>query len=139
MGIAAVILAILAIVCALFATFLFGTLGGIIAGAVAVIAIVLAILKRRKDGRGGIAGIVVAALAILLAFSMTSVWNNAFRELNRKAAELKPDGLWARVTVDNNGGLMGIINQLPRDEASLNAFVEEMNELNKLSGGTSGK
>jgi hypothetical protein len=27
---------------------------------------------------------------------------------------------------------MGIINKLPQDEASMNALIEEMNELNKI-------
>ena len=50
------------------------------------------------------------------------------------SVEFKPDGLWAQVTENNNGGLMGIINNLPKDEASLNALVEEMNELNNMQG-----
>ena len=48
--------------------------------------------------------------------------------------EVKPDGLWAQASEDASGGLMGIINKLPQDEASLNALMEEMNELNKLTG-----
>lgn len=31
-----------------------------------------------------------------------------------------------------NHGLMGIIGKLPKDVASLNALMDEMNELNKL-------
>ena len=133
MSILAVILGILAVACAFFATALFGTTGGIIAGVLAVVAIVLGILKRKKEGKGGIPAIVIGALAVILAFSMTSMWSNAFKELHQKAVELKPDGLWAQASENTNGGLMGIISQLPTDEASLNAFVEEMNELNKLT------
>ena len=29
--------------------------------------------------------------------------------------------------------MMGIVRNLPKDEASLNALIEEMNELNKAS------
>ena len=133
MGILGVILGILAVVCALLATFLFGTTGGIIAGVLAVIAILLGILKRRKDKKGGIAAIVIAVLAIILAFAMTNVSSQMFDELHKKAVELKPDGLWAQVSENTNSGFMGIISKLPQDEASLNALVEEMNELNKLS------
>ena len=133
MSILAVILGILAVACAFFATALFGTTGGIIAGVLAVVAIVLGILKRKKEGKGGIPAIVIGALAVILAFSMTSMWSNAFKELHQKAVELKPDGLWAQASENTNGGLMGIISQLPTDEASLNAFVKEMNELNKLT------
>ena len=134
MGILAVILGLLAIVCSLLATALFGTTGGIITAVLAAVAIVLGILKRKKDKKGGIPAIVIGILAAILAFSMTSMWSNAFKELHQKAVEFKPDGLWAQVSENTDGGMMGIISQLPTDEASLNAFVEEMNELNKLTG-----
>ena len=133
MGILAVILGLLAVACSFLVTALFGTTGGIIAGVLAAVAIILGILKRKKDGKGGIPAIVIGALAVILAFSMTSMWSNAFKELHQKAVELKPDGLWAQASENTNGGLMGIISQLPTDEASLNTFVEEMNELNKLT------
>ena len=134
MGILAVVLGLLAIVCSFLATVLFGTTGGIITAVLAAAAIVLGILKRKKDKKGGIPAIVIGILAVILAFSMTSMWSNAFKELHQKAVEYKPDGLWAQVSENTDGGLMGIISQLPTDEASLNAFVEEMNELNKLTG-----
>jgi hypothetical protein len=99
----------------------------------AVIAIALAVFKRVKTKNGGIAGIIVSALAIILAFSMAGFWSNSFKELHNKAVELKPDGLWAQASEDSTSGLMGIFNKLPQDEASLNALVDEMNELNKLT------
>jgi len=43
------------------------------------------------------------------------------------------DGLWAQASEDSTNGLMGIFNKLPKDEASLNALVDEMNELTKLT------
>ena len=133
MGILGVILGIAAVVCALLGTFLFGTTGAIIAAVLAAAAIVLAFLKRKKDGKGGIVGIVIGVLAVILAFSMNSTWSNAFKELHKKAMELKPDGLWAQVSEDTSNGLMGIIKKLPTDEATMNALVDEMNELNKLT------
>ena len=126
MGMLGVILGIAAVVCALLGTFLFGTTG-------AIIAAVLAFLKRKKDGKGGIAAIAIAVVAVILAFSMSSTWSNAFKELHKKAVEYKPDGLWAQVSEDTNNGLMGIIKNLPTDEATMNALVDEMNELNKLT------
>jgi len=132
MGIAAVILGIIAIGLAFFATALFGITGGIIAGVLAAVAIILGILKKKKEGKGGIAGIVIGVLAVIMAFAMTNTWSAAFRELHDKAVQYKPDGLWAQVSENTNGGLMGIVSQLPRDEASLNAFMEEMEELNKI-------
>ena len=133
MGILGVIVGILAVVCALLATFLFGITGGIIAAALAVVAIVLGILKRSKDKRGGIAAIVIAVLAVILAFAMTNTWSNAFKELHNEAVELMPEGLWAQASEDTNHGMMGIVNRLPTDEASLKALADEMNELNKLT------
>lgn len=134
MGILAVILGILAVVCAIIATFLFGTGGGVVAGLLAVGAIVLGVLKRRKDKKGGIAAIVIGVLAIIMAFGLTNVWSGVFSGLHNKAVEYKPDGLWAQVSENTNGGMIGIISKLPTDEGSMNAFIDEMNELNKLTG-----
>ena len=133
MGVVGAILGILAVLVAVLATFLFGTTGAIIAAVLAAVAIVLAILKRKKDGKGGIAAIVIGALAIILAFSMSSAWSKVFSEVHTKAVEFKPDGLWAQASENTSGGLMGIISNMPQDEASMNALVEEMNELNKLT------
>lgn len=132
MGIAGVLLGIVAAICALLATFLFGTAGGVAAGVLGIVAIVLGFLKHRRDRKGGVAAIVVGALSILLAFSLTSTWSSMFAKLHNKALELKPDGLWAQVSADTNGGIMGVIKNLPQDEATMNALVEEMDELNKL-------
>lgn len=132
MGILAVILAIVAVLCALMATLLFGTTGGIITAVVAVVAIALAVFKRIKTKKGGIAAIVISVLAVILAISMTSTTSAAFKSLHEKAVEFKPDGLWAQVSENYNSGMMGIIKNLPKDEASMNALVDEMNELNKI-------
>ena len=63
---------------------------------------------------------------------MVGTMSNMFKELHTKALELMPDGLWAKVSEKTDGGIMGLINNLPRDEASLDALIEEMNELNKM-------
>lgn len=132
MGILAVILSLLAVVCALLATMLFGTTGGIIAGVLAAVAIALGVYKRVKDKKGGIAAIVIGAIAVVLAFSMTNVTTTMFKTLHEKALQYKPDGLWAQVSENTTGGVMGIVKNLPQDEATLNALVDEMNELNKI-------
>ncbi len=131
MGIGGVILGILAIGCAFLATFLFGTTGGIIAGVLGAAAVVLGILKRKKDKKGGIAAMIIGAVAIVMAIVMVGAVSNMFSQLHAKALEYKPDGLWAKA--DNyNGGVWGLINNLPRDEATLNALLDEMNELNSM-------
>ena len=133
MGIIGVILAILAVVCAAVATLLFGTGGGILAAVLAVVAIILGILKKKKDGKGGVAAIVIGVLAVLMAFGLTGFWSKSFSEIHQKAIEYKPDGIWAQVSEETNGGLVGILKNLPTDENSINALVEEMNELTKLN------
>ena len=134
MGIAAVILGLLGILLALLATFLFGTVGGVIAGALGVLAIVLGFLKRRRDQKGGIPAIVIGTLALILAFAMTSVWSGMFEIVHEQALKYKPDGLWAQVSEDANSGIMGLVSRMPKDdEATMQALVDEMNELSKLA------
>ena len=132
MGVLSLILAIVALVCAFLATFLFGTAGGIAVGVLAVVAAVLGIVKRKRDKKGGIASIVIGAIAIVLAIALTGMWSGMFRELHNKAVEYKPDGLWAQVSEKTDGGIVGILSRMPRDEAGLNALVDEMNELNAI-------
>ena len=134
MGILAVVIGILGIGCSLFATFLFGTVGGIIAGVLGAAAIVLSYLKAKNTGKGGKVGLAIGALAITLAIMVTGIWSRAFTDLHNKALESKPDGLWAQVTEDANGGLMGIVKNLPEGEASLDALMNEMSELNVSVG-----
>lgn len=133
MGVLGVILGILALLCAVMATFLFGTVGGVVAGVLAVGAVVLGFLKRNKQGKGGMPAIIIGIIAVILAVSLTNTWSMVFSEMHHKAVELKPDGLWAQVSEDVSGGVVGLINNLPKDEATLNALVEEMDELNKLA------
>ena len=97
-----------------------------------VLAISLGILKRRKEQKGGIAAIVNAVLAVIMALGLNSLWSNVFKEVHNKAVECKPDGLWAQASEDTNSGLVSIIKKLSRDEANVNALVEELNELDKL-------
>ena len=90
-------------------------------------------MKRAKDKKGGIAAIVIGLLAVVMAFGVTNVWSNMFKRLHEKAVEYKPDGIWAQVSEEADGGLMGILSKVPQDEAGLNALIDEMNELNKMS------
>ena len=117
----------------MLATFFFGTVGGIVAGALGAAAIVLSYLKAKNTGRGGKVGLAVGALAIILAFMVTGIWSKAFTDLHTKTLESKPDGLWAQVE-DTNGGLFGIVKNLPQGEASLDALMNEMTELDKGAG-----
>lgn len=113
---------------------MFGTIGGIAAGVLAAAAVVLGILKRKKDRKGGIASIVIGALAIILTVVMMDVSSNIFKILHEKAVELKPDGLWAQVSEDVHGGMMELAGRLPKDQAGLDALLKEMQELEQMSG-----
>ncbi len=70
--------------------------------------------------------------AFILIFPLNNTRSAAFTELHNKALKYNLDGLWAQISEDTTNGLMGIINKLPQDEASINALMDEMNELNKL-------
>ena len=134
MGILGFIFGLLAVAGAVFLTFLFGTVGCVIVGVLALVAFILGIVKRKKDGKGGISSIVVGVVAVILAFILTGLWSNMFSELHEKALEYKPDGLWAQAPDDVDHGLMGVVSQLPMDDDSMNAFIEEMNELVAYTG-----
>ena len=62
---------------------------------------------------------------------MTHTTSTMFKTPHEKAVEFKPNGLRAPVFEDCNNSMMGIVKKLPKDEATLNAPVEEMNEPNK--------
>ena len=55
------------------------------------------------------------------------------RGFEKTAAELKPDGLWAQISMDTNGGLIGVAKSLPQDEATLNQLMDEMNQLSQMN------
>ena len=133
MGILAVILAILAVLCAAMGTLLLGIGGVILAVLLAIAAIVLAIMKRRKDNNGGIPAILIAALAIIMAFGMNSTWKSFYQGMHEKAVEYLPDGMIAQLSEDTRFGLLGFLSDLPRDEGSISALVEEFNELTYLT------
>ena len=132
MGILAVILSIIALLCGILLTFMLGTTGLIITLVLAAAAIVLAIVKRTRDKKGGIPAIVIGILAILIGFGVNAFWGTVFESLHERAEEYMPNGLWAQVSEDYTHGVMGIIKNMPQDEADLNKVLEEMNQLAKM-------
>ena len=133
MGIFGVILGIIAILSGLLATFIFGTTGLIITLVLAAAAIALGIIKRVRTKKGGIPAIVIGVLALLIGFGANNFWGTMFQSLHDRAVEYMPDSLWAEVSEDYTHGVMGIVSNLPTDEASLNKIIDEMNQLTKLS------
>lgn len=133
MGVIAVIFALLSLVAAVMGTFLVGNAGAVIAAVLGVVAVALGAFKRIRSRKGGIAPILIAMIAVIVAFSMAGSFSTTFRKLHEKALEVKPDGLWAQASEYTDGGVLGLVRNLPKDEASINAFIEEMNELNQLT------
>ena len=133
MGVIAVIFALLALVAAVMGTFLVGNAGAVIAAVLGVVAVALGAFKRIRSRKGGIAPILIAMIAVIVAFSMAGSFSTTFRKLHEKALEVKPDGLWAQVSVDTNGGLFGVAKSFAQDEATMNQFIQEMNELSQMN------
>ena len=132
MGIAAILLGLLALLFAVLGTFLFGITGLVAALVPAAAAVVLGIVKIRREGKGGsgVFGILSGVLAIILALSLHSTFTTLFTNLHTTALETKPDGLWAQVSEDCSHGFMGLVARLPQDEDTLQALVNELDELN---------
>ena len=124
MGILGVVLAILGLVVAFFGPILFGDIAAIIAIALGVLAGVLGILKRKKDGKGGIAAIVIGILAIILAVTMMTSTQNLMKGL--KDEMVKASGDKYKIArkyaseADTNSGIFGLItsmiNKAPEEE-----------------------
>ena len=43
-----------------------------------------------------------------------------------------PNSLLAQAPENTGGGLMGIVNKLPKDETGINQLVDELSRLNEL-------
>ena len=113
MGVASVILAILAVICGFLGPVLFGTTGVIVACVLGVIAGVLGFLKRKKEGKGGVAGIVIAVIGIIIAVVMISPTREMVTTLKSEMQKNAGDKyLVARKYVDKadvNSGFMGFV------------------------------
>ena len=138
MGIASVLLAILAVLVAIFGVLFFGNVAGYIAIALAVIAGVLGFLKRRKENKGGIAGIVIGVLAIVIGFSMIGTTEAMMKQL--KDEMIKSSGEKYKVArkyaekAETNGGVYGFINSMLSkvEDADKEQLEKELSDLSAL-------
>lgn len=122
-----ILLGLLGIGAALLLTFITGVIGGGIALLLGVLAVVLGV-KARKGGKG-IGAIVIGAIAILLAGTMTFSSIATFTTLRSEAEKAKPGSLIAKYCDKPYLGVVGILASLPQDEASLEQLMNEINEL----------
>ncbi|MBR4458910.1 MAG: hypothetical protein IKS31_08125 [Clostridia bacterium] len=101
-----IVLGILGILTAILLSLLFGVITGAIAAVLGIIAVLLGI-GARKSGRG-VGAIVIGAIAILLAVSMTFVSVRTMNELHDKALENERAPLFAECFENPYTGLFGI-------------------------------
>ena len=123
-----VVLGIFGILAALLLTLTTGIVGGGIAIILGLIAVLLG-LKARKLGGKGIGAIIVGAIAVILAISMTVSSISAMKAMKTEAAEKNLE--IAKYIDKPYLGLMGVIMSLPKDEATLNELVEQLNSLSE--------
>ena len=126
----AIVLGIIGIVAALLLCLLAGIIGGAIAGAFGLAALLIGI-SSRKYGKG-MGGIVTGVIAILLAVALTSASVNVYRDLQKKAEATGIAPLMSKYLNKPELGIVGLILNIPKDEASLDDLSKELDALNKL-------
>ena len=127
-----IVLGIVGIVAALLLAFLTGVIGGGLAAVLGLAAVVLGIgaLKGSKKG-AGIGSIVVGVLAVILAVSMTAASVTTIQTMKNTAEESGVAPLIAKYTNNTYMGVLGILLNIPKDEAEAQNLLDQMNELNK--------
>ena len=128
--VAGIVLGIIGIVLALPLPFFFGVIGGAVAGILGLAGIALG-FAARKGGRG-IGAIVSGALAFLLAIMITVSVISLFTEMKRIANETDQAPLVAQTLKEPSLGAMGMIMNMPKDEADLQTMIDQMEILNQL-------
>ncbi len=127
----ALVLGIIGIVAALPICMLGCIIGGAIAGAFGLAALLIGI-SSRKYGKG-MGGIVTGVIAILLAVTLTSAFVNVYRDLQKKAEEASDVApLMSKYLNKPELGFVGLLLNIPKDEASLDALSKELDALRKL-------
>ncbi|MBR6119397.1 MAG: hypothetical protein IKQ04_03650 [Oscillospiraceae bacterium] len=127
-----VVLGFLGIAAAILLTFATGVIGGGIAVLLGVIGLILGIKTRKKGGKG-MGAIVVGVLCVIIAVILTFTTIAGMAGLRDKAKELKPDSIFAKYAESPYLGAIGIILNMPQDEASMEALQQELQQLQELS------
>lgn len=126
-----IVLGILGIIIGLLLTFFAGVIAGGLAILLGILAIALGVSARKKSGKG-MGAIVMGVIAVLLAVFMTVNTINTFKAMHDAAEKAKPDSLVAKYCENPYFGAIGIIASIPQDEASLEALMQELEELQAL-------
>ena len=113
-----------------------GVIGGCISALLGIIAIILGV-RANRGGRRGTPAVVIGVLAVLLAIIMTVFSVFTIKTLHDKAVESGTAPLVAKYAEKPYFGVMGILNNIPRDEtteATLQQLMDEFNQLSELVG-----
>ncbi len=123
-----IVLGVIGILIALFLALFTGVIGGGIAIVLGIIAVLLGIGAFRKGSKGGgIVAILSGVAAVLLAVLLTSTAMTAVKEIKKQAEEKNLE--IAQYVNKPYLGILGIIMDLPKDEAKLNELMEQLNQL----------
>ena len=114
------------------AALLFGVIGGGVCALLGLIGIILGV-KAKRGGRKGGAAVVLGVIAIVLAALMTCMVVVGIKGMQQKAAETGNAPLIEKYADDPYMGIMGIFNKIPKDEATFEQLMDELNQLNSLS------
>ena len=122
-----IVLGIFGILIALLLTFLTGAIGGGIAFILGIAAFLVGLSTKRNGGKG-VGAMVIGVVAVLMAAFMTISSIGIFSTIRNEAEKTKPGSLLAKSASNPYMGVMGLIMNMPKDEASIEELMNEINE-----------
>lgn len=122
-----IVLGIFGILIALLLTFLTGAIGGGIAFILGIAAFLVGLSTKRNGGKG-VGAMVIGVVAVLMAAFMTISSIGIFSTIRNEAEKTKPGSLLAKSASNPYMGVVGLIANMPKDEASIEELMNEINE-----------
>ncbi len=122
-----IVLGIFGILIALLLTFLTGAIGGGIAFILGIAAFLVGLSTKRNGGKG-VGAMVIGVVAVLMAAFMTISSIGIFSTIRNEAEKTKPGSLLAKSASNPYMGVVGLIMNMPKDEASIEELMNEINE-----------
>ena len=120
----AIILGILGILIALLLTLLLGVVAGAIAGILGLAALLIGLVGVRKGGRGT-GGIIVGALAIILAVAMSVTTVSLFTKIQTEAAKYTDEAPLVAKSLDKPAlGILGMLLNM-KDEGTAQEMIDQ--------------
>lgn len=122
-----IVLGIFGVLIALFLTFLTGAIGGCVALLLGVLAFALGLSAKKKGGMG-VGAMIFGVIAVVMAIVMTVSSIGIFTTIRNEAEKTKPGSLIAKSASNPYLGVVGLIINMPKDEASIEELMNEINE-----------